>query len=202
MRILFSIIFLLVLMDMSGCSRVWTREFILPEEQKKFSADGWEYQPRFIAYKNVGGERPWKPNEFSTTDFWVTCHTDKSDSTQYDMLIDTIHVEFVPSGQEFSLVFRSSQWLSYPSEDYLMKVFHFNCPDSTDGYLYIPEDIDTLMLDFDAVFRKGKLWSYRRGSVPYDTIIVPDTAASIRKPVQMMLIRHDDISHAPFFLIG
>ena len=198
-RCIIIILIVLGLYIFSGCTRVYTREFLINKESKEVKIEDWQFNVDFFAYRMMTNENP-NNNDFSFR-LKPTNNEAKETNNVYDIRVDTIYFSSIPPAFEKALATNVNRWLSYPSLKYLEKYIYRSEDQYREYGIDIPNDIDTLVLDFDVTLKKGKLtYDFDKDKSIMDTIMVVATAAEIRKHVQLKLVRHESCSKYPFFV--
>ena len=184
----------------SGCTRVCTREFLINKESKEVMTEDWQFDVNFFAYRMMIGENP-NNNDFL---FRLNPINNKGKKTNnvYDIRVDTIYFTSIPPAFEKALATNVNRWLSYQSLKYLEKYIYRSEDQYREYGIDIPNDIDTLVLDFNAILRKGKLAAGHIYVDNYymDSVIADTNYPEIRKHVQLKLVRHESCSKYPFFV--
>jgi hypothetical protein len=164
-------------------------------------ANDWQFDIELCAYRMIaGGGYPDERRFYFRLD--ASNYKAKKTGIIYDIYVDSIRFRSIPLGFEKIYTINKYQWDSSPSDKYLMKFIHY----TTDPYgfyvMEIPDNIDTLTLEFDAILKKGNLSTghHIAGEFYADTIIADTSSPEIRKHIQLKLVRHETCSKYPFFV--
>jgi hypothetical protein len=185
----------------SGCTRVCTREFLLHKESREIMTDDWQFNVELYAYRMIASGGYPDDIDFDFT-LHVINHKAKKTGIIYDIDVDSVHFGSIPPAFNRIIITNINRWLSYQSEKYLLKYIYCLTDPNRSFPIGIPQNIDTLVLDFDAILKKGTLSSgHIYGGGAYTDSIIADTSSpEIRQHVQLKLVRHEVCPKYPFFV--
>lgn len=210
-KLIFSIFLTFCLFFISGCATKYGREFISDESSKKVEVDGWSFIPEIYAFKNI------VYNEEPTNDKYFISLGLESPEIEKDTIMGVILIpkiaffNFRDIKDEFNVIHNvlSEYLLSYCSFDYFD--FEFVCKGEydpkviyppPDERLYIPREIDTLLMEFTIQFVKAKHKCFEDYGVLTDSfIIVEPLTVEKEELVTLKLIRKESKTKIPFFMV-
>ena len=193
------ILILLLLLSVS-CTYNWHREFLLGKKAEIPTAQNWRLKIDLFAYKNVAGdEMPRTPNDYY---FSIRCfNANKKDGPLIDIYIDSLTMIYYPMKTKSFFTLKDSFLFSSNSEDEFKKCFYFH----DNVHVYIPEDVDSVEISFDAKY--FKVTSLREWVDPdyppivCDSFYVADSTVIDIMPYRIMMYRHESKTKIPAFFI-
>lgn len=190
-------ILFLVLGLLVSCTYVWNTKFEVPKSDREIHAMGWKIEPKVSFYRNIAADTlPFLDHYNVTLDAVLEKPERVERISSID--VDTIWITFLHTGERHCLIPYFKYWLSYSSEDELVRVFSFIQTDGSKD-IVIPKSVDTILIEFDAILTEGKLGTKVKYTVDHDTVIVDDSIEAIRAPVRFKMYRHDTKSRVPAF---
>ena len=187
---------------MSSCSKVWTIEFRENKSSKADTVNAWKYEPDIYSVRNIAGKLSENKKNTFSIGLELTCNLDKRVKYINDNVIDTIVITYLPSGEKYTMTRSHETVVTYPSEKYIKKVLSFYDYERNIGRLFIPEEIDSILLSFNSLIMRGELTTRISLTVEFDSIAVLDSVPEEIHPVEIKMKRHVSTYHVPFFLVS
>ncbi len=175
---------LLLLAVSLGCTRLWTKRFVIDEQQPAPTVRNWIIEPRLQAFDHVASDTAL----VDANDFRLDLHFQdflaKKGSVPWDIGVDTARIRFLPSGEERTLWGRFVCYLSHPEMDCVEKAYSFRGldfvgdPEWESDSFEIPKGIDSVLVELTAFLRPGALTSQSEDgySLQWDFIEVDESA--------------------------
>ncbi len=194
---------ILIVTQMLSCTWARTREFLLDEVSKSKEIDGWSFKPVLMAYwhKTKKGIPPGQENVFPFRMRAMHPRPKEADSI-YGVDVDTVFMTCVETDQKH-IWYKYSSSYTGSDESRLLNWFVFISLTSG-AAIFIPREVDTVLLEFDAIFYKGICKEYPLegvDSLMVDTVAV-DTMAphTYKKRIKLRLIRNEGKTLVPSFI--
>ncbi|MDD5427518.1 MAG: hypothetical protein PHN52_13660 [candidate division Zixibacteria bacterium] len=186
-KIITNLIFLALLV--CSCAKFITIEFIEKKSSKPVSVNGWIIKPDIFSIRGSAGKFTQEELNTFSVDVDVTRNKVKDQKDLLDINFENVTVIIKPDNEIIPVSLSYSCFDSYPSDKYIKKVYSNYANQYKSPIITIPEEIDTIVLKFDAVFYNGVLSEAATGSVIYDYIIVNDSTPIARIPVVIEMYR-------------
>ena len=186
----FLIILVVLELLICSCAKFITVEFIEKKTSNSVIINGWKLKPDLFSVRNIAGE--WTKDELSR--YFVSMEAikikEKDKTDILDINFENVSVILKPSNEIIQISLSYCCCVSYSSLEYIEKAFNYECNEKF-CRITIPEDIDTILLKFDAVFYNGVLSSRESHTVLFDNIIVNDSTPIERIPVEIEMYRNE-----------
>lgn len=176
---------------------------MLPNERQLPAVEGWSFEPTIMAFKDqmIKNVPEYNLNRFvvelKASHGWVDMN-----APIYGIDVDSILITLVGSGEQF--VMRPAHSFLFAYDKLFLNSFRF--VDTTSGVILIPPEIDTVRLEYDVCFYKGRhtkyfedeedmLYDMKHDSIAVDTVN-PDT---FRRHVVFDVVRKESRGLGPCF---
>jgi hypothetical protein len=189
---------LVVCLFWTSCTHQYDRNFRSVQPEQVTKAAGWEFKPEMVSFKNAFKEA----FDDSTADlYWLAVYAtslqSKLGETVEAVSLDSVLIRFMQGQESHTCVVTSTTTLSYSSDKYIRSKHHISSATSR-RYVFIPDSVDTINLEFDAVLRPAGLTKSRRSAVGYDSLVVDPGAPERRVPVRITMVRHEPRRLVPY----
>ena len=193
-RILASAIMASVFIFLS-CTPMWTALFQLDEKFESNQLNGWVIESDMFSAKNVIAdiENITFINKFDLN-LKFKLPNKKKRTTFYDLDIDSIKI-IMKNYRDTVFLKNNNYFFSYQSHKEITKSISFAPKDALlptpyIGYsIYVPAEVDSLILQFDVILREAEYFSYIResSSIERDSLRIIENKEPIIVPIELRL---------------
>jgi hypothetical protein len=200
--VIFSTLIVLALAVVS-CSVSRTRKFVPCDQPATAPVAGWIFEPDIQSYHYTNK----KGAPADSSEIWLNLTAHHPPVSETDTLfgvdIDTVHMSMAGPGTDEYVWVKHASAYGDPLE-YKRLVRRFRFQDPSGGYhFYVPDEVDTLFIEFEAKFYRGILRTLKPNSEyssANDTVIV-DTSdpENFTRTIRMKLIKKVSSTLVPAF---
>lgn len=203
-KIIISIVTIGLFILMLSCSWSIKRRYEIVETQPSADIAGWKFIPDIQSY-HYNNQRG-APAD--SGDLWLnlTAYHPKVEEgdTLFGVDIDTVYMFFKNSEEvKYTWIKHASAYGDPLEYERLVRRFRFKNPDGS-YHFFVPENVDTLFIEFNARFYKGTLLSNQlntKYSSQHDTVIVDQTNPELSaEKVRIKLIKKTSRTLVPSYL--
>jgi len=190
-RNLKNIPFVAILLFVCSCATYKTIEFTEGKKAKPTLVNEWTIEPDIYSIRRSAGKFTQEQLESFVVKVSAVIVKDAELHDLLDIDFENVSVNLKPSNEIIPISLNYICCVSYPSDKFINKKYSYNKCISKQKLcsIIIPEDIDTVVLKFDAVFYNGVLSSKEDLSVIWDHIIVNDSTPVERIPIEIEMYR-------------
>ena len=185
----------------ASCTYQYDHLFRAEKAERIKKTAGWAFEPEMWSFQNGYKETFDRPmaQMFMLKVRAVNSECKKSGTIEA-LSMDSAVLRYLPGEEVRRVVVSHSTCLSYSDESDLRYVLTLaSAPDNQRSF-FVPDSIDTIILEFDAVLRLAELTKSRRSAVGYDSLVVEPDAPERRVPVSITMTRHTPRRLMPYFV--
>lgn len=196
-------IIILIITQFLSCAWNRSRKYVRYDSAESKEISGWSFTPIIQSYHfHVDWGKP-----LDKDGVWLYLEARhimvEEQAEIYGVDIDSVKITCLDITRDYSGVKHASAYGDILDDENITNMFRFRSPTGED-FIAIPQDVDSIMLEFDVVFYKG---NYRTFQPSADSDLVRDTVAvdmvnpeSFRQRVTMKLIRRELKTLIPAFV--
>ena len=194
---------LIIITQILSCVWNTSRKFIHLDASESKEISGWSFQPIIESYHYRVSQG--KPKDINGVWLYVKAMHSKIDEMEpmYGVDIDSIHVTCIEAEKKYTGIKYASVYGDILDDENIVNMFRFRSPTGED-YIIIPPGVDTIRVEFEAVFYMGIYRSFRPSAerdLTLDTVAVDaSNPESFRQKVTMQLIMKESRTLVPGFL--
>lgn len=199
MRRLLALPLLISCLVLGSCSYVWTYKFALKEDYEHSKLKGWILDPDIWNIERIksGADSVLakRQNFYVNLDFELPNKKHREDI--YDLHIESINIKFYDLDTDTTLSLKTSYFYGLSGYDEINKSFGFD-PDSAKNSgrsnmptLFIPLEVDSVLLTFEVKLRQGTYFTYHEkdSKIENDSIALFDNVEPIRVLMELVLYK-------------
>ncbi len=183
-----------------SCGSMWTIQFDLNDKFDSNQLKGWILESNLYSAKNTmlaDDSRSFILNEY-VIDLYFKIPDKKKMTTFYDIDIDSLKISMKNYRDTVFVKENSGYFISEESRKWMYKSIYFVSKDIINpspykAYtLYIPKEVDSLVLQFDVILKEAEYFSYLPvdSKIPMDSLRIIEGKKPIIVPMKLKLHKY------------